>query len=177
MTQHSSQPHPRPTFGRPGAEEGGALVLGEACIPALSLALLPTHSVLNRRLAQGPSTRHTPAPRHSLLRRALVLPGDAISLSEAICSSLVPALSHVPLSYPPICTAPTRPGDAKTGRCRHRHYRCSVPVGWTPSCFSGSPTQPASVRGRPAAGPRPPRRGTSSALGGRAPRELPWLSP
>lgn len=63
---------------------------------------------------QGSSPRQAPASTQiSLLRRALLAPGDATSLSGALYFSLMPALSRVPLCFPEF----VRPSP-KIGSCR-----------------------------------------------------------
>ena len=77
---------------------------------------------------QGSSPRQAPVYTEiSLLRRALLAPGDATSLSGALYFSLMPALSCVRLRFP-VCTAlPARLRAAEQSSSQRRHL-CSVPL-------------------------------------------------
>lgn len=140
---------------------------------------------------QGSSPRQAPAYTEiSLLRRALLAPGDATSLSGALYFSLMPALSCVRLRFP-VCTAlPARLRAAEQSSSQRRHL-CSVPLRRIPSLLlrisnsacllegtrgAGRARAPRAEDGHRPPGPRAPasRRGSSQSPG--AARSGAWAS-
>ena len=90
---------------------------------------------------QGSSPRQEPASTQiSLLRRALLAPGDATSLSGALYFSLMPALSRVPLCFPEVVRPSPQDWELQSNQAANAATTAQSLWAESPPCFSGSPT-------------------------------------
>ena len=90
---------------------------------------------------QGSSPRQEPASTQiSLLRRALLAPGDATSLSGALYFSLMPALSRVPLCFPEFVRPSPQDWELQSNQAANAATTAQSLWAESPPCFSGSPT-------------------------------------
>lgn len=138
------------------------------CITSSSLPLPP----------QGPSTRQAPASTlTSLLRSALLAPGNATTLSGALyLFSLMPALSRVPLRFPQFVRLSPQDWELQSNQAANA---AQLIIPSVPNPLLASPDLQLSLpprrdpRGRQGQGS--PGRGPAEPSGAAGPRQLPRL--
>ena len=158
-------------------EQGGVLgperpeflqVRGPSSPPCITSSPLPLPP-------QGPSTSQAPASTQtSLLRSALLTPGDATSFSGALYFSLMPALSRVPLRFPQFVRLSPQDWELQSNKAANAAQLLSPSV---PNPLLASPDLQLSPpprrdpRGRQGQGS--PGRGRAEPSGAAGPRQLP----